>query len=483
LILVIQLNTEEGIMLSRCIVVFAAVALLLFPALASAQFVNVGDPDMRYADMTSGGPPITLTITGLSDITDYPFDGTDLEIPFTLEGSGATVWLIIYTVDQHPPLTIAGEGPGPYSDPEHAAPGWHVYEDVDMLVYRSDGERFDEGENVIVWNGLDLEGNVVPAGLYDLFLAAFDDEGIPHVVGNAQAALGSAGEQFIDVERGILYAPAGGIQRLENDWIENPTGFDQFDVSAMVDAEGNAYRPATGIPLNADRTEWIGNIYDGSGNGRIVRYQLDWDAMQAIPVEDWGLDAGAVGGVLGTGGQLPARQYTCATSPAKEVIYLTAGVSGTVAKIVGWDIATGELAPGKNWDLSDIFLYDNKGSDRVSGVHNLTKFPNGEPDPNGLTTCCHHGSVVARFDFDGNVRWLNRNGDYYGDLVEYNQDDGTFGDLIYGHTETPGFKYHVYSCKWGWTSYCMAGLDNINTGSCWGRTARVCSSSDPSTSR
>jgi hypothetical protein len=115
-----------------------------------------------------------------------------------------------------------------------------------------------------------------------------------------------------------------------------------------------------------------------------------------------------------------------------------------VAKIVGWDIATGELAPGKNWDLSDIFLYDNKGSDRVSGVHNLTKFPNGEPDPNGLTTCCHHGSVIARFDFDGNVRWLNRNGDYYGDLVEYNQDDGTFGDLIYGHTETPGFKYHVF---------------------------------------
>ena len=68
-------------------------------------------------------PPTTLVIRELSDIADYAFDGSDLEIPFTLEGTGATVFLVIYTVDQHPPLTIEGEGPGPYNDPEHAAAG------------------------------------------------------------------------------------------------------------------------------------------------------------------------------------------------------------------------------------------------------------------------------------------------------------------------------------------------------------------------
>ena len=51
--------------------------------------------------MTSGGePPTLLTIEGLSDIEDYAFDGSDLEINFSLEGAGATVWLIIYTVGQ-----------------------------------------------------------------------------------------------------------------------------------------------------------------------------------------------------------------------------------------------------------------------------------------------------------------------------------------------------------------------------------------------
>ena len=101
----------------------------------------------------------------LSDITSYAFDGSDLEIPFVLNGSGATVWLIIYTEGYEAPFTITGEGPGPYQDPEHAAPGWHVFGGTDVLVYKSAGERFDEGENTIVWNGLDMEGNVVMPGV------------------------------------------------------------------------------------------------------------------------------------------------------------------------------------------------------------------------------------------------------------------------------------------------------------------------------
>ena len=110
----------------------ASVLLLTLSGISGANWLLIGDPDIGLADMTSGGKPTTLTIQELSDIADYAFDGSDLEIPFTLEGTGATVYLVIYTVDQHPPLTIEGEGPEPYNDPEHAAAGWHVFEDVDL---------------------------------------------------------------------------------------------------------------------------------------------------------------------------------------------------------------------------------------------------------------------------------------------------------------------------------------------------------------
>ena len=92
----------------------ASALLLTLSGISGADWLLVGDPDIGLADMTSGGKPTTLTIRELSDISDYAFDGSDLEIPFTLDGTGATVYLVIYTVDQHPPLTIEGEGPEPY---------------------------------------------------------------------------------------------------------------------------------------------------------------------------------------------------------------------------------------------------------------------------------------------------------------------------------------------------------------------------------
>ena len=95
-----------------------ALALGLSAAVSvNAQFLHIGDPDVKLPDMTSGGKPATLEMSPLSDITSYAFDGSDLEIPFVLNGSGATVWLIIYTEGYEAPFTITGEGPGPYQDP------------------------------------------------------------------------------------------------------------------------------------------------------------------------------------------------------------------------------------------------------------------------------------------------------------------------------------------------------------------------------
>ena len=59
----------------------AAATAVIFAGAASAQFLHIGDPDLQLVDMTSGGTPTTLTISGLSDISNYAFDGSSLDVP------------------------------------------------------------------------------------------------------------------------------------------------------------------------------------------------------------------------------------------------------------------------------------------------------------------------------------------------------------------------------------------------------------------
>jgi hypothetical protein len=443
----------------------AIMAVFLLAAIpATAQFLHIGDPDLQLPDMTSGGKPATLTISGMGDITDYAFDGSDLEIPFTLNGSGATVWLIVYTEGFKAPYTITGEGPGPYQDPENASPGWHVVDGTDVLVFKSAGQRFEEGDNTIVWNGRDMDGGVVGDGSYHLFLTAFDDQAVPHVVGVAARQFGSGQTIYINPDRGEFVNFTGEVSNMENDWIAaGIEAFDLVDNQSVVDAcgdrEGCPTSMLSATPLNAAGTEWIGNNRSG-GFGWLLRYNYDWNTRQITMNEDWGADAGAENGILNLQDILPGRQYASTTNPSKSVVYATAGVSGTVSKIAGFDVGSGDLLA--EWDLTDLFLYDNKGADRSGGPGTLARHYNGEPDAAGLTMSGHHTSVTARLDYDGNLVYLNRNGDGFGDSKVFAE--GTFGDFQYGHTEAPAFKYSLYSTKWGWVTNIEAGTNTTQNG-------------------
>lgn len=445
----------------------AAAAVVMYAGVAAA-FVHPGQPDIQLADLTSGGKPQTLIISGLTDISDYAFDGSSLDIPFSLDGTGATVWLIIYTVDQNPPLTIEGEGPGPYQDSERTATGWHVYEGVDLLVFKSDGKRFEEGSNVITWNGLDMDGNVVPAGSYDLFLAAFEDEAIPHVVGITGPGFGSGRTIYFNTARGeVVNFVDLWSSNMENDWIGNITGADAINNQSVIDACADrdgcttTYRSAT--PLNADMTEWIGNNYSGTGIW-ISRFSYDWDTRQITVDEEWGIDEGVEGGML-AGGEIlppPGRMYHTTTNADQSLVFGTVGVSGIVSKVAAWEVETGKYVPALDMDFSEIFLYDNNGADRSGGPGTLSRFHDGSPDPYGLSMSGHHTSLIMRTDFEGNVKYMNRNGDGFGDSKVFAE--GVFGDLQYGHTEAPAFKYSSYSAKWGWVTGIEAGTDALKNG-------------------
>ena len=458
----LKLKKRGSVMKVLNILGMAVMALFLSVGSASA-FLHAGSADVGLADMTSGGePPTILNIEGLSDIEDYAFDGSDLEIDFTLDGAGATVWLIIYTTGQNPPLTIEGEGPPPYQDAERGDSGWHVYDGVDYLVFKSEGQRFEEGSNTIVWNGRDMHGNVVEAGEYHLHLAAYDDEATPHLVGPVKRTTGAYRFVAIDPSRDLLY---GALYKatmtddwIEHDWAAQTESLDAFDFTTLSDACGDRCGgDAFGTINLLSGNDWIGNIQ--SGTGFMLRGSIDWDSNQLIVDEDWGLDAGAENGIIEN--SMPGRSYGSYLNPDKTILLTTGGVSGTQSSMVGWSVETGERL--FEWDQSDLWLYDNNGSDRSSGPGWVAKQYNGEPDPFGIAATSHHTSLITRHDWDGNLKWVNRNGDGFGDQKPWSAEAG-FVDLVYGHTEAPNFKYSIYVTDWGWVSLPANGLDNVNFG-------------------
>ena len=490
--------------LRQKIAIAALSSLLALPSLAGAQEERfqayVGSEDLGLNDMDSGGRPSTLEITDLSDISNYAFDGSDLTIPFTLEGTqtgAATVWLVIYTSGLNPPLTITGEGPSPADtdgiDGNFGAPGWHVYDGVDLLVYRSPGQKFDAGANEIVWDGRDMNGDVVQRGSYDLFLAAFDADARAHIVGYAPGRQGSGEMLIIDPDAETLTRPYQWVVDMNNDFINNPNAASYIDRMAIHDESPNAGDELTPgrhtfwwddtdrlhpfqvfdmTPLGTsgnvtqDMQTYVANG-SSQGGGQLFTGTYDPVAMTADVNTDWGADHGAVNGFIDYNDRQAVRKYGVAANPEGTKIYTTSGYDGTLGNIVVWDLETGEFLA--DWDKSEIFMY--RTGSRVAGPGWTGRDYAGKNDPYHLSTSSHHSAVIAAFDWEsGNVKWINRNGDHFGDMYSPSSTgaaaDGS--DWLHGHPSGLGAKYGMNSTKWGWTSISHYAVNYTDYGSVLG---------------
>jgi len=486
----------------------AAASLLILAGVAGAQEdrprAYVGSEDLGINDMDSGGQPSTLVISGLTDISNYAFDGSDLSIPFTLDGTqtgSATVWLIIYTAGQSPPLTIAGstaagapsEQNSPGVDGNYATPGWHIYQNVDLLVYRSDGQVFEAGANEIVWNGKDNDGNVVESGSYDVFLAAFDADARAHIVGYAPGRGGSGELLIVDPDAQTLTRPYEWSVDMTNDFINNRNAANYIDRTAIHDESPNAddelspsqhtfwwddterthpFHVFDMTPLGnsgnvtQDMQTYVANGQN-QGGGLLFRGSYDAAAATADVDTEWGADNGAVNGFLDYKDRQAVRKYGVAVNPEGTHVYTTSGIDGTLGNIVKWDLETAAFVD--EWDISEIFLY--RGGTRTAGPGWTARDYAGKNDPFGLTTSGHHTSIMASFEWDtGAVRWINRNGDGFGDMYTANSAgaaaDGT--DWQYGHPDGAGAKYGFQSTKWGWTTLTHTAVNNTDYGSVLG---------------
>ena len=108
--------------------------------------------------------PIIMTLTAPSEI-HYDFGGSQLNIPFNVEGTPAAVWLVINTKGKAE--NIAGIRNGFL--------GWHYVNKIDTTVFVSDRNQVSKGENSIVWDGTNQDGGYVTPGEYTYYLWAYND--------------------------------------------------------------------------------------------------------------------------------------------------------------------------------------------------------------------------------------------------------------------------------------------------------------------
>ena len=125
-------------------VFLAATSLTVYASVIFAQG-QIGD---RSLTITESRMPTVLTVRVEDlDIADFPVD-----IPFTMTGSPATVYLAVYTnlaAEELPGKTVAGDF------------GWHTYQGINTAVYVSPGVRFEPGSHTLQWDGRDAHGNAV----------------------------------------------------------------------------------------------------------------------------------------------------------------------------------------------------------------------------------------------------------------------------------------------------------------------------------
>ncbi len=111
----------------------------------------------------------TVMEIDVPDLVQYDFDGTDVEIPVNIAGTGGAFWLVITTKDQGDQIGQVQNG----------FLGWHKINGIDTTVYISPKGARSSGSNTFTWDGMcDARngGGPVSPGSYNYYVYGYDDQ-------------------------------------------------------------------------------------------------------------------------------------------------------------------------------------------------------------------------------------------------------------------------------------------------------------------
>ncbi len=403
---------------------YLAVSLLFLSAgMVLAQGAIGGEEN----EVSESRMPTVLTVTVEDmDISSFPVD-----IPFTMSGSPATVYLAVYTNLSDadlPGLTVEGES------------NWHSYQEINHAVYVSPGSRFDAGSNSISWDGNDMDGNAVdPSASYRFFIVGLDDQAPVNMVGYTSARHTSESTFATDGNGDLFTVTGGATQRLTaegprqlilskvgTNWLETPGAYQTIDVEdelmpvfheddimpAVWQGGGNGKQYGA-LPGDFYGDSWDGTIYGSikfnvdPANGQVTldrNYGTEGDGrMKFEPFSDGNLKIGSTG-IDVWDGRLYFPSYD---RGGDQPAHSTVGVQ---------DATTGEVVDVL--DLSEWNVVDVGAGNQAFSPHDIWV------DGTGIYVVGYAASVHLKISLDGELKWLNNNGDGFADRK--NPDTGDF---------------------------------------------------------
>lgn len=128
------------------------IALCVFLIISSVSFAA----DFNPSRMILSAPAVI----------DYEFNQENLQIPVEVDGAPANTILLVYTRDEGNNIGIVQNG--------HL--GWHYVNNIDTCIYVSGENLLAQGDNTIIWDGKNDDGEYVADGEYTYYLFAYDNQ-------------------------------------------------------------------------------------------------------------------------------------------------------------------------------------------------------------------------------------------------------------------------------------------------------------------
>jgi len=414
---------------------------------AGALFAQgaIGSEDNQ---ITESRLPTVLTVS----VDDVNASSFPIDVPFTTEGSAATVYLAVYTNHSDadlPGLTVEGEA------------NWHTYQEVNTAVFVSPGSRFEAGSHTISWNGNDMSGNTVdPSGSYRFFVVALDDQAPINMVAYTNARH-TAESTFALDGNGDLFTLSGGaasrltaegprqlfLSKVGTNWLETPTAWQAIDVEDILmpvfheddimpaawQGGGNGKQYGS-LPGDFYGDSWDGTVYGSikfnvdPANGQVTldtNYGSEGDGrLKFEPFSDGNLKIGSTGVDVWDGRLYYPSYDRGGDAPAHSTVGVQDAVTGDVVDVL---------------DLSEWNVVDVGAGNQAFSPHDIWV------DGTGVYAVGYAGSQHVKISLDGELKWVNDNGDGFADRT-----NPETGDFDYGAFSLTPWNTSGSGSKDGW---------------------------------
>ncbi len=370
-------------------------------------FPSLGEWDGIFAQPEVSGVFNPMAIT----VQDVAWDGSgSVGIPFTLN-QRATAWVAIYEKGN----TETGVT-GPVG-------AWLRLEPQDKFVALTPGKTCNAGRNTITWDGKDWEGNAAGPGQYEFDLVAVNNRDLSVLAG--PGAQSGYSYNLIDTR----FDPADiWMQEYDREWaasstaaytagdvihgtmgtdyIANPNAWERWNYNHVYGFAG--VRTRGGLTLDDESTEIFWTTNQSGEFGGIYKMIINRSA------KSWDRDTS-----FGENGFAPNREDAIRLvrpwAPLG-IMYAAHDSKGEVPfpSIQSWDKNSGEIT--REFDLTDIYVstsVDEEGNE----VTNAAGPGNIAVNAHGVWASSFGAPEIVRLNHQGDLLWVNRNGDYRGDKI------------------------------------------------------------------